>query len=163
MRSFFECREFTESHFCRMRPESSSRKSSTRGACLSARANNVVLTSSDVNGNACKLVRMLSRPNIVMNHGSPAAGSARFGFVRVVNLSAAKSTRLRLYVALRLSEGTVSGRVPAIQVFSLPAMSAVSRSETCVAELTPPGATDEPTNGTTSNDVFHSPCESIFP
>ena len=27
-----------------------------------------------VNGSACRLVKMLSRPNMVMNHGSPAAG-----------------------------------------------------------------------------------------
>ena len=34
----------------------------------------VVAASSGVNGSACRLVKMLSRPNIVMNHGSPAAG-----------------------------------------------------------------------------------------
>ena len=31
--------------------------------------------SSGANGSACRLVRMLSRPNMVMNQGSPAAGS----------------------------------------------------------------------------------------
>ena len=30
--------------------------------------------SSGVNGSACRLVKMLSRPNIVMNQGRPAAG-----------------------------------------------------------------------------------------
>ena len=37
----------------------------------------VVAASSGVNGSACRLVKMLSRPNIVMNHGRPAAGRLR--------------------------------------------------------------------------------------
>ena len=48
-----------------------------------------------MNGRACRLVKMLSRPNMVMNHGSPAAGSERPGSVRVEKRSAARSTRLR--------------------------------------------------------------------
>ena len=37
---------------------------------------------------------MLSRPNIVMNHGSPAAGSARPPAIGGEKRSAARSTRL---------------------------------------------------------------------
>ncbi len=42
--------------------------------CQSPSARRVVAASSGVNGSACRLVKMLSRPNMVMNHGSPAAG-----------------------------------------------------------------------------------------
>ena len=47
------------------------------GACpaTAARARSVVAASSGANGSAWRLVKMLSRPNIVMNQGSPAAGS----------------------------------------------------------------------------------------
>ena len=58
-------------------PGSSSRKSSTRLPCQSPSACSVVAASSGVNGSAWRLVKMLSRPNIVMNHGSPAAGRLR--------------------------------------------------------------------------------------
>ena len=49
---------------------------------LAQGAKSVVAASSGANGNACKLVRMLSRPNSVMNQGRPAAGSARPGRYR---------------------------------------------------------------------------------
>ena len=45
--------------------------------CQLPSAPSVVAASSGVNGNACRLVKMLSRPNIVMNQGSPAAGRLR--------------------------------------------------------------------------------------
>ncbi len=41
---------------------------------------------------------MLSRPNIVMNHGNPAAGRLLPPATGGENLSAARSTRLRRYV-----------------------------------------------------------------
>src|SRR5262249_53359088 len=47
---------------------------------------------------------MLSLPNIVMNHGRPAAGNARSGIVRGANRKAARSTRLRRYVRMSDSE-----------------------------------------------------------
>ena len=64
-----------------------------------AERRSVVAASSGVNGSACRLVKMLSRPNIVMNHGSPAAGSARPPAIGGEKRSAARSTRLRRYVA----------------------------------------------------------------
>ena len=78
-----------------MRPGSSSRKSSIRVPCRSASASSVVAASSEVNGSACRLVKMLSRPKIVMNQGSPAAGSDRPGIVSVENRSAARSVMHR--------------------------------------------------------------------
>ena len=42
-----------------------------------AERRSVVAASSGVNGSACRLVKMLSRPNMVMNHGRPAAGRLR--------------------------------------------------------------------------------------
>ena len=42
--------------------------------CHCPRTRRVVAASSGVNGRACRLVKMLSRPNMVMNQGSPAAG-----------------------------------------------------------------------------------------
>ena len=55
----------------------------------------VVAASSEVKGSACRLVKMLSRPNIVMNHGRPAAGRLRPPAVSGEKRSAARSTRLR--------------------------------------------------------------------
>ena len=51
--------------------------------------------SSGVNGSAWRLVKMLSRPNMVMNQGSPAAGRQWPGSDTGENRSAARSTRLR--------------------------------------------------------------------
>ena len=51
--------------------------------------------SSGENGRACRLVKMLSRPNIVMNQGSPAAGNACPESVSGAKRNAAMSTRLR--------------------------------------------------------------------
>ena len=51
------------------------RGSRRRGCPASAPSSrSVVAASSGVNGSACRLVKMLSRPNMVMNHGRPAAG-----------------------------------------------------------------------------------------
>ena len=47
------------------------------------------------NGSAWRLVKMLSRPNIVMNHGSPAAGRLLPPATGGEKRSAARSTRLR--------------------------------------------------------------------
>jgi hypothetical protein len=47
------------------------------------------------NGSACRLVRMLSRPNMVINQGSPAAGRLWRPALIGENRSAARSTRLR--------------------------------------------------------------------
>ena len=51
----------------------------------------VVAASSGTNGSACRLVMMLSRPNIVMNQGRPAAG--RLGRRRSAARSAARPGR----------------------------------------------------------------------
>ena len=74
------------------------RRGSRRRACPAAApsSRSVVAASSGVKGSACRLVKMLSRPNIVMNHGRPAAGrlvprQRSSGEKR----SAARSTRLR--------------------------------------------------------------------
>jgi hypothetical protein len=48
-----------------------------------------------MNGRLCRLVKMLSRPNTVMNQGSPAAGRLRSSAARGENRSAIRSTRLR--------------------------------------------------------------------
>ncbi len=55
----------------------------------------MVAAISGANGSACRLVRMLSRPNMVMNQGSPAAGSDLPCAAGGLNRSAARSTRLR--------------------------------------------------------------------
>ena len=55
----------------------------------------VVAASSGVKGSACRLVKMLSRPNMVMNHGRPAAGRLRPPAIGGEKRSAARSTRLR--------------------------------------------------------------------
>ena len=47
-----------------------------------------------VEGSACRLVRMLSRPNMVMNQGSPGCGQRRPALIGE-NRNAARSTRLR--------------------------------------------------------------------
>ena len=57
-----------------------------------------------MNGSACRLVKMLSRPNMVMNHGRPAAGRLRPPAIGGEKRSAARSTRLRRYVALSGSQ-----------------------------------------------------------
>ena len=82
-------------------------------------ARSVVAASSGANGSACRLVKMLSRPNIVMNQGSPAAGRLRPPATGGENRSAARSTRLRRYVALqRLPVALERGRVgePPVEV-----------------------------------------------
>ena len=56
---------------------------------------NVVAASCGANGSDCRHVKMLSRPNIVMNHGKPAAGRLRLPAVIGENRNAARSTRLR--------------------------------------------------------------------
>ena len=71
------------------------RGSRRRGPCHSPSARSVVAASSGVNGSACRLVKMLSRPNIVMNQGRPAAGRLRPPAIGGENRSAARSTRLR--------------------------------------------------------------------
>ena len=71
-----------------------------RVPCHTPSSRSVVAASSGVNGSACRLVKMLSRPNIVMNHGRPAAGRLCPPAVSGENRSAARSTRLRRYVAL---------------------------------------------------------------
>ncbi len=78
-----------------MRPGSSSRKSSTRVPCQMPSASSVLAASSGVNGSAWRLVKMLSRPNMVMNQGRPAAGRLWPARIGGEKRSAAKSTRLR--------------------------------------------------------------------
>ena len=56
----------------------------------------MVAASSGVNGSDWRLVKMLSRPNIVMNHGNPAAGRLLPPATGGENRRAARSTRLRL-------------------------------------------------------------------
>ena len=63
--------------------------------CQSPSTRSVVAASSGVNGSAWRLVKMLSRPNIVMNHGSPAAGRLWPPATGGEKRSAARSTRLR--------------------------------------------------------------------
>jgi hypothetical protein len=53
----------------------------------------VVAASCGVNGRACRLVKMLSRPNIVMNHGRPAAGGFRESAMAGANRSAVAATQ----------------------------------------------------------------------
>ena len=52
------------------------RRGSRRPAtpCHRPSAVSVVAANSELNGSACRLVKMLSRPNMVMNQGRPAAG-----------------------------------------------------------------------------------------
>jgi hypothetical protein len=57
-----------------------------------------------VKGRAWRLVKMLSRPNMVMNHGNPAAGRLRFPAIGGEKRSAARSTRLRRYVTFSESK-----------------------------------------------------------
>ena len=58
-------------------------------------AMSVLAASSEVKGSACRLVKMLSRPNIVMNQGRPAAGRLWPARISGEKRSAARSTRLR--------------------------------------------------------------------
>ena len=53
-------------------PRRGSRRRACPARCRGPAA--CVAASSGVNGSACRLVKMLSRPNIVMNQGRPAAG-----------------------------------------------------------------------------------------
>ena len=55
----------------------------------------MVAASSGVNGSDWRLVKMLSRPNIVMNHGNPAAGRLLPPATGGEKRRAARSTRLR--------------------------------------------------------------------
>ena len=66
-----------------------------RVPCQTPSTRSVVAASSGVNGSACRLVKMLSRPNIVMNHGRPAAGRLVPPATGGEKRSAARSTRLR--------------------------------------------------------------------
>ena len=80
-----------------------------------------------MNGSACRLVKMLSRPNIVMNQGRPAAGSERPPAIGGEKRSAARSTRLRRYVALSGSQShSMLRRVvdPALEVAAHPGLDA---------------------------------------
>ena len=66
-----------------------------RVPCRKASSRSVVAASSGLNGSACKLVKMLSRPNMVMNQGRPAAGRLSRPALIGEKRSAARSTRLR--------------------------------------------------------------------
>ncbi len=55
----------------------------------------VVFDNCGVNGSVCRQVRMLSRPNMVMNQGRPAAGRAAPPSDSGEKRSAARSIRLR--------------------------------------------------------------------
>ena len=90
-------------------PGSSSRKSSSRVPCSAAEQPQRGARPARARTAAtCKQVKMLSRPNMVMNQGSPAAGSAcplrDIGAKR----SAARSTRLRRYVVCSGSQSVSS-------------------------------------------------------
>ena len=66
-----------------------------RVPCREPSSRSVVAASSGANGSACRLVKMLSRPNMVMNHGRPAAGRLLRPALSGEKRSAARSTRLR--------------------------------------------------------------------
>ena len=102
---------------------------------------------------------MLSRPNIVMNQGRPAAGSERPPAIGGEKRSAARSTRLRRYVALSGS-----------QSHSMRGASSIQRSRfrlhAGLGALPDPAPPSAPWPGpqravTTSMPVDHSPCGSM--
>jgi hypothetical protein len=64
------------------RPGSSSRKSSGRLPCQSPSTRSIVVAGPGANGRACRLVKMLSRPNMVMNQGLCTAGQAATWYPR---------------------------------------------------------------------------------
>ena len=78
---------------CGRDPRRGSRRCAFPGACR-ARAGSSPRVAART-GSDCRHVKMLSRPNIVMNHGSPAAGRLRLPAVIGENRNAARSTRLR--------------------------------------------------------------------
>jgi len=75
-------------------PGSSSRKASSFSAWRAASTRSVVRASSGRYGRVWKLVIRLSRPNSVMNHGSPAAGRLPSPTVSENRRNAARSVRL---------------------------------------------------------------------
>jgi hypothetical protein len=95
MGTFFEGRQLAVAHLVEDPAWVLVGKSSTRVPWRSPSSASVVAASSGTNGRACRLVKMLSRPNMVMNHGRRAAGRLRRPAVSGENRSAARSIRLR--------------------------------------------------------------------
>ena len=142
-------------------PGSSSRKSSTRVPCRSPSSRSVVAASSGANGSACRLVKMLSRPNIVMNQGRPAAGR-----LRPAGDQRREPQRGEVDEAApvrRLAAGPSRTRAAARRRASARGSAACSAAA-CVAGRTCGlrAARRQPgTAVTTSRSVVHSPCGSM--
>ena len=127
-----------------------------RVPCHSPSAVSVVAASSGANGSAWRLVKMLSRPNIVMNHGRPAAGRLRPPATGGEKRSAARSTRLRRYVRLERLPVALEPRrrpEPALEVRA-PSSGARTRLRPCLAAAPYAGHLRR----RTSSSVVHSPC-----
>src|SRR6266540_1938206 len=102
---------------------------------------------------------MLSRPNIVMNHGRPAAGRLFPPAMTGANRSAARSTRLRRYVATSESQSQARRGASAIQRSS--SSSTASRGRLAAAALGRRGRLPGPNMaGTTCSSVVQEPCGS---
>ena len=110
-----------------------------------------------MNGSACRLVKMLSRPNIVWNQGRPAAGRWWPGSMTGEKRSAARSTRLRWYVRLSGSQSQSRRGASSIHFSRLRSMFGrarlAPRSYLGVLPLAPAA----PRPGVTWKSVVHSP------
>src|SRR4029453_3047342 len=111
---------------------------------------NWVAANRGTKGSDCRLVKMLSRPNMVMNHGSPAAGRLRPRATGGEKRRAARSTRLRRYVRLSGS-----------QSHSSRGGSATQRSRSRARFLRAAGGTIDPTEVMTFRSVDQLPCAPI--
>ena len=81
-------------------PGSASMAGSSRAACSSASARSAVCASSGPKTSVCRHVMIVSRPNTVMNHGMPAAGSKPTPSLPRMR-SAARSATERAYACAR--------------------------------------------------------------
>ena len=82
-------------------PGSASRSGSSSVACVAASSRSALAESSGPNTIVCKHVINVSRPNTVMNHGAPAAGSAPTAKSSSSIRNAARSDTERSHVRVR--------------------------------------------------------------
>src|SRR6476469_2267111 len=104
---------------------------------------------------------MLSRPNIVMNHGSPAAGRLLPPITGGAKRSAARSTRLRRYVVVNGSQSDSTRGASSSHLSRLRSMFGRAlvplRSYFGVVYVPP-----TPAAVTTSRSVVQAPCGSLL-
>ena len=136
------------------------RRGSRRRAvpCRSPSARSVVAASSGANGSACRLVKMLSRPNMVMNQGRPGrrqAAPAGDGRAR----TAARRDRRGCAGRSRFSESQSHSSVGRAASQRLEALAPCSRrlrpARLAAIAAADPGERDD------SSSVDHSPCGSM--